>query len=176
MDESRSTQRTETEDTEKSVNKSISISSASLSDKSTKIVKPKEIDIRKYNSSLSGMSRHGESVPSVTPDKQRIPRKNRRKKTSDTPIKEKGSIQEQDSPNKRAKEDGITDVENIQIRTPAPFKNKEDYIGDTNEKTRGSDDSPSETDGYARNLVKEHENEEDEEVSEKNPEINESIK
>ena len=43
-----------------------------------------------------------------------------------------------------------------------PFKNREDYIGDTKEKTRGSDDSPSETNGFARNLGKEHENEQDE--------------
>ena len=32
-------------------------------------------------------------------------------------------------------------------------------MGDTNEKTRGSDDSPSETDGCTRNLGKEHEHE-----------------
>ena len=56
-----------------------------------------------------------------------------------------------------------------------PFKNKEDYIGDTNEKTSGSDDSPSETDGCVRNLDKEHKNEEDEEYSETTPEINDSI-
>ena len=49
LDESRSTQITETEDTVKSLNKSMSISSASLSVKSTKIENPKEIDIRKYN-------------------------------------------------------------------------------------------------------------------------------
>ena len=63
-----------------------------------------------------------------------------------------------------------------QIRTPAPFKNKEDYIDDTNEKTRGPNDSPSETDGCARNLGEEYENEEDEEHSENTPEINDSIK
>ena len=66
MDESRSTQRNETQDTVKPVNKSRYISSASLSDKSTKIEKPKEIDIRKENSSLSGMSGHRESLSSVT--------------------------------------------------------------------------------------------------------------
>ena len=49
-------------------------------------------------------------------------------------------------------------------------------IGDTNEKTRGSNDSPSETDGRERNLWEEHENEEDEEFSENTPEINDSIK
>ena len=59
MDKSRSTQRTKTEDTVKTVNKSRSISSASLSGKSTKIEKPKEIDISKDNSRLSGMSGHG---------------------------------------------------------------------------------------------------------------------
>ena len=48
------------------------------------------------------------------------------------------------------------------VKKPPPFKNNEDYIGDTNEKTYGSDDSPSESDVYARNLGEEHENEEDE--------------
>ena len=45
-------------------------------------------------------------------------------------------------------------------KTPPPFKNKEYYIGDTNKKTCGYDDSPSETDGCVRNLGKENENEE----------------
>ena len=45
-------------------------------------------------------------------------------------------------------------------KTPPTFKNKEDYIVDTNEKTRDSNGSPSETDGCVRNLGKEHENEE----------------
>ena len=53
---------------------------------------------------------------------------------------------------------------------PPPFKNKEDYIGDTNEKTRGSDYYPSETYGCVRNLDKEHENEDYEEFSEDNSE------
>ena len=68
--------------------------------------------IRKYNSSLSGISVHGKSVSSVTPDKQRIPRNNKRKKTSDTSIKVKESIQEPCNPSKGAKEDSIPDVEN----------------------------------------------------------------
>ena len=63
-----------------------------------------------------------------------------------------------------------------QLKKPPPFKNKEDYIGDTNEKTRGSYDSPSETHGFPRNLDEEHENEEDEEFSENTSEINDSIK
>ena len=41
LDKSRASQRTETEDTVKKLNKSRSISSASLSDKSTKIEQPK---------------------------------------------------------------------------------------------------------------------------------------
>ena len=52
------------------------------------------------------------------------------------------------------------------LKKPPPFKNKEDYIGDTNEKTRGSYDYPSETDDCAIKLAKEHENEENEEFSE----------
>ena len=54
---------------------------------------------------------HGESVSSVTPDQQRIPRKNKTKKTSYTSIKGKYSIQEPDHPIKRAKEDSIPNVE-----------------------------------------------------------------
>ena len=103
MDNSGSIQWIETEDTVKLLDKSRFISLAILSDKSTKIEKPKEIDIRKENSSLSGMSGHGESLSSITPDKQRIPRKNKRKNTSDTSIKGKESFQEPDSPSKRAK-------------------------------------------------------------------------
>ena len=66
-------------------------------------------------------------------------------------IKVKESIQEPDNPSKRAKEDSIIDERNI------------DYRGDTNEKTRESDYSPSDTDGCARNLGDEHKNEEYEE-------------
>ena len=50
-----------------------------------------------------------------------------------------------------------------------------DYRGDTNEKTHGYKYSPSETDGCAINLPKEHNNEEDEELSEDTSEINDSI-
>ena len=59
MNKSRFSLGIETEDTVKSVNEPGSISSASLYDKSTKIETPKGIDIRKYNSSLSGTSGHG---------------------------------------------------------------------------------------------------------------------
>ena len=53
---------------------------------------------------------------------------------------------------------------------PPPFKNKEYYIGGTNEKTREPDDSPSDTDNCARNLGDEHKNEEDKEYIENTPE------
>ena len=62
------------------------------------------------------------------------------------------------------------------INTPPPFKNNEDYIGGTNNKTRESDDFPSDIDGCARNLDDEHKNEEDEEYTETTPEENNSIK
>ena len=44
-----------------------------------------------------------EILLSVTPDKQRITRKNKIKKTSDTSIKGNEIIQEPDNPSKRAK-------------------------------------------------------------------------
>ena len=48
----------------------------------------------------------------------------------------------------------------------SPNTNKQDYAGVTNDKTldsltRESGDSPSDTDGSARNLYEEHKNEED---------------
>ena len=49
---------------------------------------------------------------------------------------------------------------------------KVDYKVNTNQRTNGSDDSPSETDGCKRNLSKEHENEKDEESKEDTSEIN----
>ena len=118
MGKSRSTQGTETEDIVKTLNKSRSISSASFSDKST-LKKPKEIDIRKENSSLSGMSGHVASVLCESPDKQRITRKNKRRNTSDTLIKGKESIQVPENPSKRAKENSIPDVEKKSKKNPS---------------------------------------------------------
>ena len=61
-----------------------------------------------------------------------------------------------------AKEDIIPDVEKSSPKeTPPHFKNKVDYNSNTNEKTHGSNDYPSENDGCTRNLSEEHENEED---------------
>ena len=39
---------------------------------------------------------------------------------------------------------------------PPPCKNTQDYVVGTNDKTRESNDSPSDTDGGARNLDDEH--------------------
>ena len=65
----------------------------SLSEISTKIEKPSEIDIRNDNLSVYVLSGHRESLSSVTPDQQNIPCKNKRKKTSDTLITIKETIQ-----------------------------------------------------------------------------------
>ena len=75
-----------------------------------------------------------------------------------TPNKVKENIQVPDNPSKRAKEDSIIDGGEME-KNPLPFKNKADYIGGTNEKTREPDDYPSNNDGCARNLGKEHKNE-----------------
>ena len=100
LDKSRSTQITDTENT---VNKSRSIPINSLSNKSNRIENPSEIDIWKENLSVSVLSGHGESLSSVTPDQQRIPRKNKIKKISDTLIIRKEPIQEPFNPKKMAK-------------------------------------------------------------------------
>ena len=75
---------------------------------------------------------HRESVLGVNSYQQRIPRKNKIKKTSDALIAGKETVQEPVNPNKSAKEDTIPDIEKSGPKeTPPPFKNKVDYIGDT---------------------------------------------
>ena len=54
------------------------------------------------------------------------------------------------------------------ILAPPPYKNKQDYKGGTNDKTRDShtretSDPPSDPDSCARNLDEEHKNEENDE-------------
>ena len=122
LDKSRSTKITWTEYTLKSVNKSRSISSDSSFEKSTKIEKNKEIDISKYNSSLYGMSGHGESLSSITPYQKRITSKNKRKKTSESSITKKESIQGSDNPNKMSKGDNIPDVGKLVKKHPHRLK------------------------------------------------------
>ena len=78
-------------------------------------------------------------------------------------MKVKEIIQEPDNPSKRSKLDSITDENNNNPKKPPPFKNKEDYVGGTNYKTRESNGSPSQTNGCTIKLGEEHKNEEDEE-------------
>ena len=56
------------------------------------------------------------SLSSVTPDKQRITRKNKRRKTSDTFIMRKETIPEPVNPSKGAKDDTIPDVEKVVLK------------------------------------------------------------
>ena len=62
--------------------------------------------------SVSSMSRHGSSITTVSPDKERIPREIKRKKISETLIKVKESILGLYNPNKRKKLDSIFDENN----------------------------------------------------------------
>ena len=103
LDKSRSTQITDTENTVNTVNKERSISRTNLSNKSTRIENPVEIDTCKDNSSISVLSGHGESLSSVTTYQQRITRKKKIKKTSDSLIMRKDTIQETDNPRKMEK-------------------------------------------------------------------------
>ena len=68
--------------------------------------------MRSDSPSVSSMSRHGSSIKTVSPDKERIPREIKRKKISETLIKVKESIPGLDNPNKREKEDSIIDEKN----------------------------------------------------------------
>ena len=80
LDKSRSSSRTEIEDTVKPPNKTRSILLASLDDKDTKKQQPKEIKfrndkLRSDNPIVSSMSVHGASITTVSPDKEHIPSK-----------------------------------------------------------------------------------------------------
>ena len=82
LDKSRSSSRTETEDTVTPDTKKISISSASSDDKNIKEQQPTEIIFRKKlisdNQSVSSMSVHGAIITTVSPDGERIPREKKR--------------------------------------------------------------------------------------------------
>ena len=122
-----------------------------------------------------GHSPIGENLSSVSPDTLRIPRWNKIKKNSDTSIIRQQPSKEPVNPRKRAKENTLTDVEKSSPKETTPsFLHKVDYEGDNHEKTHSYEDSPSGTDGFVRNLAKEHENEEDEEFKEDTSEINDT--
>ena len=77
MDKSRSTQRTDKENTFNKVNKSGYNSRTSLSNKITKIEKLSEIDISNDDLSISVLSGYWEILSSITPYQQRIPCNNK---------------------------------------------------------------------------------------------------
>ena len=56
------------------------------------------------------MSGQGDDLASVTPENLHIPRKNKRKKTTDTSVIRKEPIGEPVNPRKISKEDAVTDV------------------------------------------------------------------
>ena len=72
--------------------------------------------------------------------------------------------------------DSLIDWKKSFKKTPSSCKNKQDYIGGTNDKTRESGDSPSDNDGCAIKLVNEYKNEEDDKYIEPPSEENDIIK
>ena len=113
------------------------------------------------------MSVYGESITTVSPDGERIPRKKKKKKLSEISITGNKITQDPDNQSKKSKVGSSIDGTKIHVElTPPPNTNKQDYAGGTNDKTRDSltretGDSPSDTDSCARNLDEEHKNEED---------------
>ena len=106
------------------------------------------MDIRCYNLSISVLFGYRESLSSVTPDQERIPHRNKWKKTSDILIAWEKHFKEPVNPNKWAQEETIPDVEINSPKERNPlFWHNADFKGDTNEKTTGSNDSPSENNG-----------------------------
>ena len=83
------------------------MSSASSDDKNIKEQQPKVINIRMFlisdNRSLSSMSVHGESITTVSPDGEHIPRKKGKKKLSEIPIAGNKITQDLDNQSKKSK-------------------------------------------------------------------------
>ena len=107
----------------------------------------------------------------VSLDWDRIPRK-KKKKLSEDSIRGNKITQDQENISKEAKVGSrIEGKKTPSILTPPPYKNKKDYKGGKNYKTRDShtretSDSISDDDSCARNLDEENKNEEDEEYIE----------
>ena len=110
---------------------------------------------------------NGESITTVSPDRESIPRKKGKNKLSWISITGNKINQELDNQSKKSKVGSSIDETKIHVElTPPPNTNNQDCAGGTNYKTRDSQtresrDSRSETGGCARNLDEEHKNEED---------------
>ena len=90
-------------DTLNTIYKSRPTPRTNLSNKSTKIENPSEIDMHRDNLIVSVLSGQGESLSSATPDNLRIPRKNKGKKTPENSVIRKEPILYKANPRKRAK-------------------------------------------------------------------------
>ena len=104
----------------------------------------------------------------VSLDGDRIPRRKKKKKPSETSIIGNKITQDPDNMSKEAKVGIIIEgTEITPILTLPTYANKKEYKGGANDKkldshTRKTSDSPSDTDSCARNLDEEHKNKEDE--------------
>ena len=111
------------------------------------------------NRSVSSMSVHRASITTVLPDRYHIPQKNLTKILSEISITGNDSTQEPDNTSKKTKVDSsidekrpIDEIETNLKLTPPTYKNKQDYVGVTNDNTREFDGYPCDTDCCARNL------------------------
>ena len=108
---------------------------------------------------------------SASQDIGRIPRKKQKKKLSETSITGNKITQDQENMSKEAKVGGsIGGAKNLSVLTPhqsvltsPPYKNKQEYKGGTNDKTRDSHTcetsfSQKDDDSLARNMDAENKN------------------
>ena len=149
------------------------MSSSSSDDKNMKEQQPTVITIKtkkltRDNQRLSSVSVLGASIMTVSPDGDRIPRKEKKKKISEISITRNKITQDADNLSKKSKVGSRIDGTKIPVEpTPPTYTNKQDYKGGLNDKardslTRETSYSPSDTDSCTRNLDEEHKNEEDE--------------
>ena len=91
-----------------------------LSNKSTQIENPSEINIHRGNKYVSDLSIQGESLASAKPDNNRIPCKNKGKKTPESLIIRREHIGDTVNHRKIPKEDTVTDVEKCSLYKKPP--------------------------------------------------------
>ena len=144
LDKSGSASKTETEHTNKLDTKKRSVQLSSSDNKKMAGLEPEDMKIKTIKSAHDDKSYSSMSASQYI---GRIPRKKKKKKASETSTTRNKVTQDQDDTNKEAKfgssiegtkNPSVCVTPHPSVLTPPPYKNKQDYIGGTNDKTHDS--------------------------------------
>ena len=135
--------------------------------------KTAEVIIAKENLNVSVLSGLAAILESILIHQKRTTLRNNRKETQDLLILRKEPIPETVNPRKIDHEDYLMPPEKESPhKMSRPFRRKEDYEGDINEENRNTDYSRSNKGDFVKNLDKEKEYKEDNELKEYSSMVN----